>query len=133
MLSIIKELRWTKKQLRLAILTKTFLWKLTYYRRKLSKTCVQIYFVQKIRTENGWRLVLERAGAYLHFDAVPLRHGRGTRQVSNRRGSRGWGRKPGIHCIKSVTIRQGLHWSPSTWRRRVGGGVRLMFYMPSIQ
>lgn len=78
-----------KEQIRSAVLTKKPFLKLTYYRWKLSKTCVQIYFVQKIRVEYGRRLVFERAGAYLHFDAVPLRYGRGTGQVSNRRGSGG--------------------------------------------
>lgn len=86
-----------KEQIRSAVLTKNPFLKLTYYRWKLSKTCVQ-NFVQKIRVENGRRLVFERAGAYLHFDAVPLRYGRGAGQVSNwRRCGGGGGRKTSIH------------------------------------
>lgn len=80
-----------KEQIRSAVLTKKPFLKLTYYRWILSKTCVQIYFVQKIRVENGRRLVFERAGAYLHFDAVPLRYGRGAGQVSNWRECGGGG------------------------------------------
>lgn len=99
-----------KEQIRSAVLTKNPFFKLTYYRWKLSKTCVQIYFVQKIRVENGRRLVFERAGAYLHFDAVPLRYGRGAGQVSNGRGCGEGAEKPVyILHVKGVTIRQGSH------------------------
>lgn len=99
-----------KEQIRSAVLTKNPFLKRTYYRWKLSKTCVQIYFVQKIRVENGRRLVFERAGAYLHFDAVPLRYGRGAGQVSNGRGC-GEGAENPVYIlhVKGVTIRQGSH------------------------